>query len=336
MGILQAPQVLPGQVGVIGAIKYMVTTDNLATVTTAGYLNNPDLAVFPILASDILGITYSYNQQTGSGSFTLASVSISNGVITIDELVSPGNVLLPVVNGDYAIFNGTSGQIKDSAQAPSDAASPYVVTSPGSLTVGNFPKLADAKGTLATGLPPSASGNSFVPVSPGSMTIGHLLSAGDANGTLADSGIAATSVATSAITSPDPSSNLIWHDVTCSAAALASAGTVVIQASSGAKQYAVRDIKVNYGASGLSGGGGDRLLSITDGTTVYNDTGITAALLGTPVNTVWGGSGNPLPGTVAMDTPTAAGASLVAQYIGGAADYAAGSVVISVLVERVA
>lgn len=336
MGIIQAPQVLPGQVGVIGAIKYMVTTDTIGTVTTAGYLNNLDLAVFPILASDVLGITYGYNTQTNSGTFTFANVSISNGIITIVELVSPGNVLLPVVSGDYAVFNGTSGQIKDSSQAPSNAASPFVVTSPGSLTVGNFPKLADAKGTLANGLPPSASGNSFVPVSPGSMTIGHLLSAGDANGTLSDSGVAATSVAISSITSPDASSDLIWYDVTCSAAALATAGKVNIQVSSGSKQYAVRDIRMNYGAAGLSGGGGNRLLAVSDGTTVYNNAGITAALLGTPINTVWGGTGNPLPGTVAMDTPSVAGANIFAQYSGGTTDYTTGSVVISVLVQRTA
>jgi len=336
MGILQPAQVLPGQVGVIGAIKYMVTTDSLATVTTAGYLNNLDLAVYPITASDVLGVTYNYNLQTNSGTFALMTVSIANGVITLAQEVNPGNVLLPVVSGDFAIFNGTTGQIKDSSQAASNAASPFVVTSPGSLTIGNFPKLADAKGTLANGLPPSASGNSFVPVSPGSMTTGHLLSAGDANGTLADSGIVATSVAISSITSPDASSDLVWHDITCSAAALATAGHVTIQASSGSKQYIVRDIRMNYSASGLSGGGGDRLLSVTDGTTVWNNAGITAALLGTPINTVWGGTGNPLAGTVAMDTASAAGVAIYAAYAGGTTDFTTGSVVISVLTQRTA
>ncbi len=336
MGIVQYPSVLPGQVGVIGAAKYMVSTDSIATITSAGYLNNIDQAVFPIAASDLLGIIYNYNQQTGSGSFTWATVTISNGVITVVEFVSPGNVLLPVVSGDYASFNGTSGQIKDSGQAPSNSASPFVVTSPGSLTIGNFPKLADAKGTIANGLPPSASGNSFVPVSPGGMTTGHLLSAGDANGTLADSGIVATSVAISAITSPDASSDLVWHDVTCTAAALATAGHVTIQASTGSKQYIVRDIRVNYAASGLSGGGGDRLLAVTDGTTVWNNAGITAALLGTPINTIWGGTGNPLADTVAMNTASAAGVTIYAAYAGGTTDYTTGSVVISVLTQRTA
>jgi hypothetical protein len=147
---------------------------------------------------------------------------------------------------------------------------------------------------------------------------------------------AANKYAFTSFASPDAISDLVWQDISCGQAALASGGSVTIQASSGSKQYKVRNILMNYSASGLSGGGGDRLLQVTDGTTSYNNAGITAALLGTPVNTVWGGSGNPLPGTVAMNTSTAAGAALVAKYAGGTTDYTAGAVVISVLVQRVA
>lgn len=119
-------------------------------------------------------------------------------------------------------------------------------------------------------------------------------------------------------------------------AALASAGKVNIQLSTGTQQYVVNDIRVRYASAGLSGSSGDRLISISDGTTVYNSTGITAALAGTPVNTAWGGSGNPLPGSVDMATPTAAGANLFAQYIGGTTDYSAGSLLLQVEIVRVA
>lgn len=149
-------------------------------------------------------------------------------------------------------------------------------------------------------------------------------------------GQAANKYAFTSFASPDAISDLKWIDVALPAASLATSGHVTIQASSGSKQYKVRDIRVDYSASGLSGGGGDRLVQITDGTTVYNNAGITAALLGTPVNTVWGGSGNPLPGTVAMNTSTAAGATLYAVYAGGTTDYTTGTVNVSVLVERVA
>lgn len=194
MGILQAPSVLPGQVGVIGAIKYMVTTDNLATITTAGYLNNLDLAVNPIAASDVLGVTYSYNLQTNSGTFALFTVSLSNGVITLAQQVDPGNVLLPVVSGNVPVFNGTTGQIKDSGAALSNSADAFIVSSPGSLTSGNFPTLGDAKGTITMGLPPSAASQSFVVVSPGGLITNHIAKFSDANGTVADAGFLASNV----------------------------------------------------------------------------------------------------------------------------------------------
>lgn len=168
------------------------------------------------------------------------------------------------------------------------------------------------------------------------VVIGNLPDFQSTSGNLQDSGIAANKVLTSAFASPDVPSDLIWHDVALTAAALATGGSVTIQASSGSKQYKVRNVLVNYSASGLSGGGGDRLVEITDGTTIYNNAGITAALLGTPVNTVWGGSGNPVAGTVAQNTSTAAGAALVAKYAGGTTDFTTGTVNISVLVQRVA
>lgn len=126
----------------------------------------------------------------------------------------------------------------------------------------------------------------------------------------------------------------ITVDAVIGFAALASAGKFnLIVAPTTTAQWYVRDIKVNYSAAGLSGGG-DRLLKITDGTTIYNNAGITAALLGTPINTGWGGTGNPLAGTVAQNTLTAAGANIYAQYAGGTTDYTAGSVSISVTFER--
>jgi hypothetical protein len=127
---------------------------------------------------------------------------------------------------------------------------------------------------------------------------------------------------------------IFTRGVTLDFASLASAGHLIIQPSSGSMQFKVRDIRVNYSAAGLSGGGGNRLISITDGTTIYNSTGITAALLGTPVNTLWNGSGNPLPGNVAMNASTAAGTSLYAIYTGGTTDYTAGSVSLTVILER--
>lgn len=377
MAILSITTDVAGQTGgFIGGVVprrvAIVSTDNLATVTTAGYLNNASKETgFNILPTDVIDMWYGYVSGNSTGTFEVFTPSISNGVITLVQWANPGDVLLPVVSGDFAVFNGTTGQIKDSGSAPSASSQPFVVVSPGSLTSGNFPRLNDANGTLntgkapsdatktfvvmspgsltsgnfptlgdtngtlAAGLPPSAAAQSFVVVSPGSLTSGHVAKFSDVNGTVADAGFAATEVAISTITNSDAQSDIIWYDITCSATALATAGKVNVQVSSGSKQYAVRNVLFNYGAAGLSGGGGDRLLALTDGTTVYNNAGITAALLGTPVNTVWGGAGNPLPGTVAISTATVAGANLYFQYTGGTTDYTTGSVVISVQVQRV-
>jgi hypothetical protein len=104
-------------------------------------------------------------------------------------------------------------------------------------------------------------------------------------------------------------------------------------APSGTSQFKILNIRVMYAAAGLSGGGGDRLLTLTDGTIVFNQAGITAALLGTPIWTLWGGTGNPIPATVS--TISTAGAEIYLVYSGGAADYTTGQIVIEVELAQV-
>jgi hypothetical protein len=200
MGVIQAPAVLPGQVGVIGAMKYMVTSDNLSKITTAGYLNNLDLAVNPIFASDVLAVNYSYNQQTNSGTFGIFTVTISNGVITLVDWANAGNVLLPVVSGDVASFNGTTGQIKDSGVTFSNSSDTVSSLFHGTATAGDFVTVNNANKTIQdSGAAPSAASQPFVVMSPGTLTTGHLIKLNDANGTIADQGVAMKSVAQAAV-----------------------------------------------------------------------------------------------------------------------------------------
>lgn len=203
MGIVQAPSVLPGQVGVLGALKYMVTTDSLATITTAGYLNAIDLAVNPIFSSDVLGVTYSYNVNTNSGTFEVFTVSISNGVVTLIAWANPGDVLLPVVSGDFANFNGTSGQIKDAGYSATNAAKTKVVMLNAAPTINHVAIFTAADGTigdggvLGTAAAKAASNNalSTVASTAGSgFTIGHIVSAADTLGTIQDSGVTVASL----------------------------------------------------------------------------------------------------------------------------------------------
>jgi hypothetical protein len=93
----------------------MVSTDNLATITAAGYLNNQNTGGNPILPTDIFEVIYGYNISTKQGTFGIFQVSYASATgYSLVEWTNPANVLLPVVSGDVAIFNGTSGQISDS------------------------------------------------------------------------------------------------------------------------------------------------------------------------------------------------------------------------------
>lgn len=174
----------------------------------------------------------------------------------------------------------------------------------------------------------------YVVTSPGSLTTGNILIAGDANGTLASGPVAGNQILTSAIVTPDVGANLIPFDITVGQAALASGGSVTLYASSGIKRYKVRSLQLNSGGTNFSGGSGDRLGQVTDGTTVYSL--IPAATMQSLVNAQWGATALPNPASAAINTSTAAGASLVFKYSGGTLDYTAGSLVISGILQRVA
>lgn len=149
-----------------------------------------------------------------------------------------------------------------------------------------------------------------------------------------DSGLAAASFDVSPSESAGVAPKAIVRTINATAAALATSGHVAVQAApSATSQFTIVDVKVMYQAAGLSGGGGDRLLTLTDGTIVFNQSGITAALLGTPVYTVWGDTGNPIPGSVS--TTSTAGADIYLVYAGGATDYTTGDVTIQVTLAQV-
>ena len=260
----------------------------------------------PITATSgdiIVGLHSSANEQFHAESWLFKASNLSD---VANAVTSFDNISPAATEGDMIYFDGSHNVNlaigTDLYILQSSGTTPQWVANPGLLIANNLDDLGNAT-TAVTNLGfPAASSNT--------------LSAGFA--------------------SPDTAADLVWVDVVCTHTALASAGKVQIAAAAGTKQYKIRNIIVNYGASGLSGSSGDRLLVISDGTTVYNSTGITAALLGTPVNTLWGGTGNPVAATVAQNTSTVAGAEVFAQYIGGTTDYSAGSISLSVLLQRVA
>lgn len=147
--IYQLPTQVPGLVDVFPNQKFALFGDNLAAVTTAGYLNQVNLESNPISKTDIIQALYSFNNVTKSGTYAVFTVSISNsGVITLVSWSNPGDVLLPVVNNDFANFNGTSGQIKDSGYSPTNAAKTKVVMADAATTLNNWAMFTDTAGTI--------------------------------------------------------------------------------------------------------------------------------------------------------------------------------------------
>lgn len=151
MGILQIPTQLPGTVGVAPNMRFMVTTDDLAAVTTPGYLNLQNNEGYPLSDTDIIQCLYNYNQQTGASDYGIFQVSINraNGQITLSTWVSAGDVLLPVVNGNFAMFNGTSGQIADLNLTPSDNTSGTVAMVTSSVQPNRIATYTNFTGSLS-------------------------------------------------------------------------------------------------------------------------------------------------------------------------------------------
>lgn len=137
-----------GQVGEAPRRPKLVTTDSLSVITTAGYLNNSNTSSKPIYPTDVIDVIYSYSTASGAGTYGTFIPSFSSGVITLNAWVDSGNVLLPVVAGDFAVFNGTSGQIKDAGYLPSNAAKTNVVMANGATIANHIATYTDTAGTI--------------------------------------------------------------------------------------------------------------------------------------------------------------------------------------------
>ncbi len=88
MSLKQLVRVNVGEVGILPGTVKMVSTDSLATITTAGYLNGVNngniVSGVQLSPTDVIECLYSFNDSTGSCSFTLLRPTFSNGVITLN------------------------------------------------------------------------------------------------------------------------------------------------------------------------------------------------------------------------------------------------------------
>jgi len=124
-------------------------------------------------------------------------------------------------------------------------------------------------------------------------------------------------------------------EVTVGQGDVASGGTKVLLDAATGEQWKIREMRLSGGGTDFSGGSGDRLLDITDGTTTWSV--IPAATLQSLAFSDWGNAGLPAPATPAdLTVASASGTDIVAQYSGGTADYTDGSLTLILTAERVA
>lgn len=133
-----------------------------------------------------------------------------------------------------------------------------------------------------------------------------------------------------------PPAIIVPFNVIVTAAQLANAGKVILVPSSGNHQYRLITMFLNAGGTNFSGGSGNRLGQITDGTTVYGL--VSVVQMENNGNEIWGADGNfSLPaGSIPINQASVAGAPIVFSYSGGTTDYTAGSYNISGYAERIA
>lgn len=116
-------------------------------------------------------------------------------------------------------------------------------------------------------------------------------------------------------------------------AALASGGTVVLLDAAAGEQWKIREIVLSGAGTNFSGG--DRLLSVSDGTSTW--TVIPAATLQSLAAARWGDSGTPYPATAShLTAASVAGTDVTAAYSGGSSDYSAGACTMIITAERIA
>jgi hypothetical protein len=220
MGVLQFPVSIPVTVGTLPSLKFMVTTDNFATITTAGYLNSSNIdSANPMAPTDVVMVLYNYDPRFQTGTFEIFTVSITvQGVISL--IIWRGGVVLPVEVNDIAMFYNTDGAIYDGVgitamhqgdiQAGLSGTQGGFISYPGtpatgslsfeaSASSGNFASvLTNAPLTQPTDffIPNPATSTADIAVAPAPLVNNNLIAASGTAGLIKDSGIPISSIPT--------------------------------------------------------------------------------------------------------------------------------------------
>lgn len=135
--------------GVNPSIVRITSTDTLAAVGTTGYLTaqaaniaTVNSGAFEWIISDFVLVYASDGWDFFSIDPTFASLNVwepGAGVAVIGA---------PVVVGDFAVFQSTSGNIEDLGYSPSDASKTKVVMASGTEVIGRLAHFSDTAGTV--------------------------------------------------------------------------------------------------------------------------------------------------------------------------------------------
>lgn len=217
-GIIQLPTQLAGTPGITPNFRYMVSADNLSTVSAAGYLNAANLQGIPLSGGDIIQMMYNWNTATNTGTFETFSVSISStGVITLVPAAGSGSVVLPTTANHIATYTNTSGQLSEdpviaisagSIQAGVSGTAGTLISVPSAASKGQLQVAATANTgntiTLITNAAMGQASNIIIPdpgttnadfvLAPSALVNGNLVKASGTAGLVVDAGIAATNV----------------------------------------------------------------------------------------------------------------------------------------------
>lgn len=250
LNILTTP--VEGLVGISPQIIYINTSDTVAQVTAAGYLNSSKSQGFTYAGGVGLGTASPFNPNLSQMALVVTtdagaqwyqiSVASGTGIITLIPDVSPGNVLLPVTVNRIASFTNVAGQIGDVAATINHLGSIAAGTSGAPGTFISFPAAA-ASGTLifsasnnVTGNfnttvtntsvgqatvyslpdPANAAGRILVGATATPFTANHSLVASGTGGLIADAGYQLKTVAGAAVAGGAASQNVV--DAFCTAA----------------------------------------------------------------------------------------------------------------------
>jgi hypothetical protein len=130
----------------------MEVTDSQATWAATGYL---------ALASTIASIELANNglwvwqpgdlvllYSDADGNDSLYQVNSTTNSLVLYSTAGNGAVTLPVVSGDFSVFQGTAGAMQDLGYSPSNPAKTKVVMANGTVTIGEIAVYTDTSGTI--------------------------------------------------------------------------------------------------------------------------------------------------------------------------------------------